>query len=182
MRWKGAASLRLSGPSSFAKASQDTSGSASYAWHGQFLNGIIQEILFGKLTEDFGGHPYLIRHACSIINSLCKEDRPVRVDKAIYEKGKRLFIRDYSHYMELIMNVLKEHYNDEYEMLKYLAIGDDETFKEFAELSSLYTNHLIGYGIIEESRGNYSFRIEAIQEYLVEKQKYKKKDFIKTVF
>ena len=132
------------------------------------------EILYGMLTEDFGGHPYLIRHVCSVINGLCKEDRPVRIDKGLYEKGKMLFIRDYGHYMELILNVLSEHYNDEYEMLKYLSIGDIQTFKEFAELSPLYTNHLIGYGIIEESNGYHSFRMDSIRDHLASKQKYKK--------
>ena len=34
-------------------------------------------------------------------------------------------------------------------MLKYLARGDIDTFNELAEMSPLYTNHLIGYGIIE---------------------------------
>jgi hypothetical protein len=141
---------------------------------GKIMGMEFDEILYGKLTEDFGGHPYLIRHACSIINTLCKDDRPVRVDKTIYDRGKKLFIRDYSHYMELILNVLKEYYNDEFEMLKYLALGDYQTFMEFAALSPLYTNHLIGYGILEETNGFYSIRIEAVQEYLIKQQKYKK--------
>ena len=141
---------------------------------GKIMGMKFDEIIYGKLTEDFGGHPYLIRHVCSVINKLCQEDRPVFIDKSLYEKSKNIFIRDYGHYMELILNVLNSYYNDEYEMLKYLSVGDNKTFKEFAELSPLYTNHLIGYGIIEENYGNYSFRIEAIHEHLASKQRFKK--------
>jgi hypothetical protein len=141
---------------------------------GKIMGMKFDEILYGMLTEDFGGHPYLIRHVCSVINKISKQDRPVRVDKSVYEKAKKIFIRDYGHFMEMILNVLHDHFNDEYEMLKFLSIDDTETFKEFAGLSPLYTNHLIGYGIVEENEGNYTFRIETIHDFLSSKQKYKK--------
>ncbi|WP_198012274.1 hypothetical protein [Desulfosarcina sp. BuS5] len=141
---------------------------------GKIMGMKFDEILYGKLTEDFGGHPYLIRHVCSVINKISKNERPVRIDKSVYEKAKKTFIRDYSHFMEMILNVLHDHFNDEYEMLKYLSLDDIETFKEFADLSPLYTNHLIGYGIVEQNEGNYTFRIETIRDFLSSKQKYKK--------
>lgn len=141
---------------------------------GRIMGLKFDEILYGTLTEDFGGHPYLIRHICSVINTTCPSDRPIKVDKSIYKKAKRIFLRDYSHFFEMILNVLKDSFNDEYEMLLFLSRGDFETFKEFAEMSPLYTNHLIGYGIIEENQLNHSFRIETIESYLKEKQKYKK--------
>lgn len=141
---------------------------------GRIMGLRFDEILYGILTEDFGGHPYLIRHICSVINSTCHGDRPIKVDKSIYKKAKRIFLRDYSHFFEMILNVLKDHFSDEYEMLLFLSRGDVETFKEFAEMSPLFTNHLIGYGIVEENLDSYSFRIETIEAYLKKKQKYKK--------
>ncbi|MBU2647853.1 hypothetical protein KKI24_24305 [bacterium] len=141
---------------------------------GRMMGIQFDEILYGKLTEDFGGHPYLIRHVCSVINQICPKERPAKVDKAKYEKAKRMFMRDYSHFMDMILNVLNNHFNDEYEMLKYLARGDIETFKDLASLSPLYTNHLIGYGIIEENDNEYSFRIESIRDHIISKEKYKK--------
>jgi len=132
------------------------------------------EIIFGMLTEDYGGHPYLIRHACSVINSMLLSERPTRVDKALYIKAKSIFLRDYGHFIDMILNVLKEHFNDEYEMATYLAIGDEDTFLDLARTSPLYTNHLIGYGIIDENAGRYSFRIDSIREHLCKKNKYKK--------
>lgn len=143
---------------------------------GRIMGIQFDEIIYGKLTEDFGGHPFLMRHVCSVINRIGSKKRPTRVDKTLYEKGKRIFLRDYENYMEMILNVLKNFFSDEYEMLTYLAHGDIQTFQEFAEISPLYTNHLIGYGIIEELNGSFSFRIEAIRDHLLKKEKYKKLD------
>lgn len=141
---------------------------------GKIMGIHFDEIIYGKLTEDFGGHPYLMRHVCSVINSIGSKERPTRVDKTLYEKAKQEFLRNYSTYMDMILNVLKEYFPDEYDMLAFLAQGDIETFKSFARDSPLYTNHLIGYGIIEEAIGNYSFRIDSIRDHLLIKQKYRK--------
>ncbi len=141
---------------------------------GRIIGLHFDEIIYGLLTEDFGGHPYLIRHVCSVINSICPGDRPIRVDKAVYNKAKRIFLREYGHFFEMILNVLKDYFKDEYEMLLYLSRGDIDTFNEFATMSPIFTNHLIGYGIIEENLGSYSFRVETIESYLKDKQKYKK--------
>jgi hypothetical protein len=59
-------------------------------------------------------------------------------------------------------------------MLTFLATGDIETFNAFASASNDYTNHLLGYNIIERNGNNYYFRIEAIKNYLIEKNKYKR--------
>ena len=102
------------------------------------------DIIYGKLTDDFGGHPFLIRLACSQIHQIVDEQRPARVDKSVYEKAKALFKTKYGNYIEMVINVLKEYYFDEYEMLKMLAIGDITTFNGFAAISREYTNHLLG--------------------------------------
>ncbi len=88
------------------------------------------ETIYGKLTEDFGGHPFLIRQVCSLINKISSSQRPVIVDRAIYDKAKDLFNREHAGYVEMILNVLRDFYNDEYEMLAYLAQGDLATFDE----------------------------------------------------
>jgi len=140
---------------------------------GRIMGLRFDEILYGKLTEDFGGHPYLIRHLCSVINNLSPIDRPVKVDKATYEKAKKIFMRDYGHFLDMILNVLKDFFNDEYEMLLLIARGDNKAFKELSAMSPLFTNHLLGYGILEENEGNFYFRIESILDNLKSKEKFK---------
>lgn len=110
---------------------------------GRIMGLKFDEVIYGKLTEDCGGHPYLMRHICSVIHRIADSRRPVRVDKTLYAEAVNIFLRDYGQFMEMVLNVLKEYFNDEYEMLKMLSRDDIKTFKEFAELSPLYTNHLL---------------------------------------
>jgi len=51
------------------------------------------EIIYGKLTEDFGGHPFLIRLVCSKIHNIVTQERPARIDKAIYETAKNVLFK-----------------------------------------------------------------------------------------
>ncbi len=141
---------------------------------GRLMGLKFDEIVYAKLTEDFGGHPFLMRHVCSEINKLCDPERPTFVDKSLYEKAKLVFNQKHTNYIEMILEVLRKFYNDEYAMLEYLAQGDTKTFNEIASLSPYYTNHLLGYGIIEKHRDTYSFKIEAVREYLSSKQRYQK--------
>jgi len=141
---------------------------------GRIMGLHFDENIYARLTDDFGGHPYLIRHACSVINSMVKVERPVRIDKGLYEEAVKIFLRDYSQFMEMILSVLKEYFPDEYEMLRILARGDSETFKEYAQLSPLYTNHLLGYGFLEEVDGRYTFKTETIKTFIESRERFKK--------
>lgn len=141
---------------------------------GRIMGLKFDEAIYARLTEDCGGHPYLIRHVCSVIHRISKAERPIRVDKTLYSEALQIFFRDYGQFMEMILSVLREYFNDEFEMLRMLARGDLKTFKEFAELSPLYTNHLLGYGVLQEVDHRYDFRIEIIRKHLEAKEKYKK--------
>ena len=132
------------------------------------------ETIFAKLTDDFGGHPYLVRQVCSTICRMCSDERPARVTKNLYKQAKQKFLREHSSYIELTLSVLNKFYNEEYEMLNLLANGDVKTFNEFASMSNEFTNHLIGYGILDYYDGNYDFKIEVIKSYLADKNKYKR--------
>lgn len=106
---------------------------------GHAMGLMFDEIIHGKLTEDFGGHPFLIRHVCSVINSLAPSHRPVVVDKVLYEKAKTKFNQDYIGYVDMILNVLRSFYADEFAMMEYLAVKDYATFHDFARMSPYYT-------------------------------------------
>lgn len=134
-----------------------------------------EETIYAKLTEDFGGHPFLMRHACSSISKgIENSDRPVTVDRIIYTKGKDEFLKNNINYMEMIVGVLKDHYNDEYDMLRLLAVGDIRIFNEFSDLHPYYTNHLIGYGLIKNGPAGYDFCIDAVRDYILSKSQYRK--------
>lgn len=141
---------------------------------GRIMGLKFDEIIYGKLTDDFGGHPYLIRHVCSVINRITPPTRPTQIDKNIYEQAKNIFIRDYTSYIEMILEVLSRFYNEEHEMLVYLANGDMKIFNDLSDLWPAFTNHLIGYGIIQKVNNSFSFKVECVKEYLAQKQKYQR--------
>jgi len=141
---------------------------------GRIMGIRFDEILYSKLTEDYGGHPFLIRHVCSIINKNSSQERPTIVSKLIYNSAKDIFKREYSNYIEMILDVLKKFYSDEYKMLKFLALDDYDNFAKYEKISPTYTNHLLGYGIIDKWDEGYSFKIESVKDYLSEKHWYEK--------
>lgn len=142
---------------------------------GGYMGLEFDDVVYSKLNEDFGGHPYLIRHVCSIANEEATSNRPVKIDKVKYQEAKRLFGERYSHYFDMILQVLIEFYPEEYDMLTYLALDDIESFLDLANLSAELIAHLKGYGVIDENDGTYYFKIESIKQYLISKNQYKNK-------
>ncbi len=133
------------------------------------------EALYAKLTEDFGGHPFLMRHVCSLIaKEVAEAERPVAVGRKTYKQSREKFINHHSSYLEMIMSVLRDSYPDEFDMLSMLANDDIGTFEEFAELHPSYTSHLVGYGIIKKDRNVYDFNIDAVRDYILKQSQYKK--------
>jgi hypothetical protein len=142
---------------------------------GRYMGIKFDELIYSKLTEDFGGHPFLIRQMCSLIHNQHPGDRPLSVDKALYEKVKKYFLENSKNYVEMIVQVLQQWYPNEYEMLILLAIGDIELFSDFTKEHNYESNHLVGYGLINRSKHGYSFNIDCVREYLLDLNKYNKK-------
>ena len=139
---------------------------------GRIMGIKFQETIYTHLVEDFGGHPFLIRQFCSLINKQYP-DRPFDVSKNIYLKIKEKF-SEKTEYIKMIIGVLEENYKDEYSLLQYLARGDEETFNNFAIELPEMVRHLIGYGIIIKVNNSYCFQIEEIKNYILRVDKYKK--------
>jgi hypothetical protein len=127
-----------------------------------------EEVSF-LLHEDFGGHPFLTRIACSSINKHLKSAvRPFKVTKFNYLENRKTFCREAKNYVEQLLSVLKTFYPDEYEMLEFLAKGNRTRFKEYISKSATFLEHLAGYGIINIDNDEYYFKIKIIEEYLKE--------------
>lgn len=131
------------------------------------------------LVEDYGGHPLLIRQMCSFMHNSYTGERPFNVDKVYYSEMKKHFDVEengFRKYAEMVLEVLKKWYSDEYDMLEFLAIGDEQTFVEFAKESQDYTTHLIKYGLVSysEHMNKYVINVNTVKEFLCEKNKYRK--------
>lgn len=130
-----------------------------------------------SLVDDFGGHPLLMRQMCSYIHRHSTDSRPHNVVKVEYEEAKKLFYEadaGFVKYTEMVLEVLRNWYPDEYQMLQWLSVGDETTFNGLASLSTTYTDHLTKYGIIDCYKGKYFFRNEALKLYLDKQNRYKK--------
>ena len=141
---------------------------------GRIMGIKFDETLYAKMTEDYGGHPFLIRHLCSYIASK-NLNRPVQIDRIKYNKCRAEFNQTQGKYFEMLLDVLQEFYPLEYEMLCYLAAGDTATFKYFATEDYSMVQHLIGYGIINKLDENYDFKMDVIKEYILKKENVRKK-------
>lgn len=132
---------------------------------GRIMGIKFDEPIYAHLVEDYGGHPFLIRRVCSKIAQM-NIDRPVTIDRSKYQKAKEKFNLE-NNYFDMILHVLQQFYPDEYEMLKFLAYKDLETFNYFLNEDRSMINHLVGYGLIGQTDNNYDFKIDAIRDYIL---------------
>ena len=147
---------------------------------GGYMGMSFDSIVSSRLTQDFGGHPYLIRHFCSAINDYISSDKginkPVMITSAIYDRVMPIFKKTQSDlYCKLIMEVLIAKYPQEYKYIEDFALGvlSDE---ELGSINPQMLSHLMGYNILENNNGIYGFRIDILKEYLISKNKYKKQN------
>jgi len=142
---------------------------------GKYMGLRFDEELYTKLTEDYGGHPFLIRHVCSLINKDASAERPCNVLKYDYSAKKDLYDNSIANYVELILSILGNWYQNEYRLLEMLVVDGNEEFKKNIDFSSKEINHLLGYGILKEVRGNYYITINAVTIYIEKLSKCKSK-------
>lgn len=143
---------------------------------GNYMGLRFEEEIYGKLKEDYGGHPSLVRNVCSTINNNCTSIRPYTVTRYRYIELKPKLDDGISALIEDIMHSLKKWYSDEYILLETLVVDGSEAFMEEITHSSEAVQHLVGYGVISEptsSQKEYHIAINAIAEYV-------KKDHIVT--
>lgn len=133
---------------------------------GAYMGVTFDETIFHYLHDDFGGHPFLIRQACSKLWDLQATPnvpRRVHTTRPFYQAHKAELFEHTRNYIAMILEVLTERYQREFEMLRLLAAGDQERFRIYADDSPRDVSHLIGYGLIERPTEAYTFRIAAVE-------------------
>lgn len=133
---------------------------------GSYMGLFFQPEVYTNLTDDYGGHPFLIRHICSLINSDSIGNRPYMVTKFQYKEKKPDYDRKIQSYIQLIISVLKNWYPEEYNLLEILVNSGNIHFLDSIRGMGNVIDHLIGYGIVKEERGNFYITINAIYEYI----------------
>lgn len=144
---------------------------------GGYMGLKFDDIVCAKLTNDFGGHPYLIRHFCSTINKYVNDEKmskPMTITQAIYNKVIPIFSeKSADNYCRFILKVLEDYYPEENTFLEKLAL---EEINEKDEYDPQILTHLLGYGIIERNQGVLGFKVEILKNYLSRKYRYKRQN------
>ncbi len=133
------------------------------------------EEVFAKMIDDYGGHPFLTRKVCSMINSeILKdgEDRPFKVTKYRYSSRSEQFQSELESVIQQILTVLEEYYPNEYSLLKKLALDGNNAFKRELRRGDHSVAHLIGYHLIKKEEDNYYFQIKAVESYIRDFYRY----------
>lgn len=144
---------------------------------GKYMGLDFDEQIFTLLANDYGGHPFLIRHICSLINSNAPLERPHNVSKYSYLTEKRNYDISISKYIEQIIQVLKNSYPNEYLLLETLAVKGNDSFKSCITISDFSTiQHLMGYGILHKYQNDYNITIQALSIYLKNSSKLLEED------
>lgn len=139
---------------------------------GKYMGLSFDSSVYYKLYNDYGGHPFLIRNACSVLNQRYKT-RPYTIQSRDYDDCKGDIATGLIPYIESILNVLKRWYQEEYEILKDIALENKDKYLSVLKENQKLASHLLGYGILESSNNaNFYIRIESVKEYLIMKHKY----------
>ncbi|MDX7856434.1 ATP-binding protein [Aeromonas caviae] len=99
----------------------------------------------------YGGHPLLVRQACSTLNSFLskKEERPFVITLDVFDKHKELIDTELTFYSDHAISEIKLFYPDEYLMFELLSTGQELDFNEYSK-ETQYLKHLINYQLIRK--------------------------------
>lgn len=119
-----------------------------------------------KIRMWYGGHPLLVRQACSTLNSILSKDsqKPIDIDDEIFNKNKSIIDRELTFYSEHAISEIREFYPEEYHLFELLATGQEIIFLAKAK-NSHSVKHLINYQLIHLNELNeYNLNIPVIAE------------------
>jgi hypothetical protein len=123
------------------------------------------ESLYERLMADFGGHPFLVRKACSHLAHFATT-RPASITPELYAQERQSMAVALEPNVKQILNVLAIWYPEEYELIRLLALDEEGTFAEFARASATFTEHVEGYGLVTAARDKPRIRVGLVKEFL----------------
>lgn len=133
---------------------------------GSYMGLSFEENVYFKLHNNYGGHPFLIRNVCSILNTHFTQ-RPYKITNRDFDDFKEEIDTKLISYIQSILFVLENWYPNEFDILKDIALGNKEIYAEKIKYNELSIVHLLGYGIVHKSKNNnYYIEIDAIKNYM----------------
>lgn len=124
------------------------------------------------LSDQLGGHPYLVRKFASALNkSIHQSKRPCVVDKGAIKKQMEKFHVGAESYVRMMLDVFSECYSTEFGLARMLASNPDEWSSIYAD-DKAALSHLEGFGIVQMQSSGPVFQMEIVSRYLTERYRY----------
>jgi len=134
---------------------------------GGYIGVDFERQIYTYLTDDYGGHPFLVRQIASILRGIVVPDpktRRIRVRREDYSSRRSEISERMQAYIGLILSVLMERYPEEYELLRLLAADRTEEFNRAASEYPDAIAHITGYGLVKQVGGAFHFRLGAVEQ------------------
>lgn len=126
-----------------------------------------EENTYGYLQETYGGHPYLIRTACSELCNTLEVNNPERLTDVKIDSFKKVRPQIKARLAQPIKDILLSlvwWYPDEYDVLQILASGDREFVADYLRQQPEQIIQFAKYGILRGDSGN--FAIADVRDFL----------------
>src|SRR5690606_30005603 len=109
------------------------------------------EEIYGYLTNVYGGHPYLIRQACSWQHKkLSNLERPLKITIDIMSESQQKRDADIVEtFVGQIVQLMAVWYPEEFDLLIELAHKEYDYFRDYSNEYPNNIKHLVDYGLVE---------------------------------
>lgn len=118
-----------------------------------------------SIFQWYGGHPLLTRLCCSWFNTVLSKEqkKPIEVTKKIFEEHRNACDDELVFYCGHVVSEFKEFYELEYHIFELLSSGQ---LLDIRKTGDKNIKHLLDYGIIGQTNGNYKITIPVIGRYV----------------
>lgn len=122
------------------------------------------EEIYGYILQQYGGHPLLMRMACSHTHRSIPTNRPYQVTVSRLDAESRARDQELFAYGDHILGMLRDWYPTEYQMLRDLAADDRAAFAVAAQSYPQSERHLVMYQLVSQDTSE--LRMPFLKRYL----------------
>ncbi|RJQ44975.1 MAG: ATP-binding protein [Gaiellales bacterium] len=144
---------------------------------GQYSGLEFEEEVYPYLQSTYGGHPYLIRVACSEVWQGCDTGNPEKKEtvsiKHYIRARDTIRVRMTKPIKDILLPLIWW-YPEEYDLLHILATGDGVFLDEYLRTKPESMAQIYRYGVLKE--GSREFAIQGLSEFLIENGKEYKEE------
>lgn len=133
---------------------------------GRYMGLNFDEDVYEWLFKQFGGHPYLVRKACSLVCQKAKKGSGDSVSLKDFTSRRDWLDKELGDDILKLLIVLAQHYPNEFDHLMSLAKGEHDWIQLLHQEEYGALDHLLEYRVIAENEGRFEFVIETLERFL----------------